>query len=159
MFFAVQGKNKPVLTFFDNGCSDPVVREGIPGVEWDGCITKRGPFGMGGVGGLSTHTKDEWMDLVPRVDNKMQAVRCHSMNKVTCDFPMYDLSRAVKEVKDDAPNNKILQECKLPSMVGGEVDCLMGIKYSLLHPEPIHTLVRSGLTIPYMASMSTFEIE
>ena len=46
MFFPVAGTNKPVLTFFDSGCSDAVVREGIPGVEWKGCITQHGPFNI-----------------------------------------------------------------------------------------------------------------
>ena len=147
LFFAVKGRNKPVQTFFDNGCSDCVVREGIPGVEWKGIITKRGPFGIGGVGGLSSQTKDEWMVLVPRADGKMQAVRCHSMNQVTCNFPMYDLTDAVRAVKEDAPNSELLQNCKLPGIIGGEVDCLLGIKYSMMHPEPIHTLVESGLSI------------
>ena len=54
LFFPVAGINKPVLTFFDSGCSDAVVREGIPGVEWKGCITQHGPFNMGGVGGLQS---------------------------------------------------------------------------------------------------------
>ena len=102
---------------------------------------------MGGIGGLSSTTKDEWMVLVPREDGKMQAVRGYSMNKVTCDFPQFDLTRAVAAVKEDAPDNKELQSCKLPSKVGGEVDCLLGIKYSFIHPEPIHILVESGLCI------------
>ena len=65
MFFPVAGTNKPVLTFFDTGCSDAVVHEGIPGVEWKGCITQRSPFDMGEVGGLAAQTKDKWMVLVP----------------------------------------------------------------------------------------------
>ena len=88
------------------------------------------------------------MCLVPRADNKMQAVRCHSMSKVTSDFPSdYDVSKAVKEVKADDPLNQLLQKCKVPRVIGGKVDCLMGIKYSLLHPEPLHTLATSGLSI------------
>ena len=83
LFFAAKGRNKPVQVFFDNGCSDAVMRAGIPGVE----------FGMGGVGGISSFTKDEWMVLVPRVDGKMQAVRGYSMNQVTCTFPEFDLTR------------------------------------------------------------------
>ena len=102
LFFAAKGRNKPVQVFFDNGCSDAVMREGVPGVEWRGIITKRGPFGMGGVGSISCTTKDEWMVLLPRVYGKMQAVRGYSMTKVTCDFPEIDLARAVKAVKEDA---------------------------------------------------------
>ena len=33
LFFAAKGRNKPVQVFFDNGCSDAVMREGLPGVE------------------------------------------------------------------------------------------------------------------------------
>ena len=51
--------------------------------------------------------------------HKMQTVRCHSMTKVTADFPMYDITKAVQEVKDDAPENKIMQNCKIPSIIGG----------------------------------------
>jgi hypothetical protein len=35
----------------------------------------------------------------------------------------------------------------VPDIIGGEVDYLMGIKYSLLHPEALHTLPTSGLSI------------
>ena len=67
-FFLAKGKNKPVLTFLDTGCSDPVVREGIPGVQWEGVVTKKGPFDMGGIGGMAAKTRDEWMVLVPLAD-------------------------------------------------------------------------------------------
>merc|ERR1711888_186285 len=87
------------------------------------------------------------MVLVPRADRKMQAVRGYRMNQVTCEFPEIDVASAVQAVKDDAPENLDLQACRLPSRVGGEVDCLLGIKYSYIHPEPLHTLVESGLTI------------
>ena len=136
-----------MLTFFDTGCSDAVVGEGIPRVEWKGCLTQRGPFDKVGVGGLAAQTKDEWMVLVPRSDNKMQAMRCHSMNKATTEFLVYNVSKAVQEVKAEDPLNKLLQNCKVPDIIEGEVDCLMDIKYSLLHPEALHTLPTSGLSI------------
>ena len=83
---------------------------------------------MGGVDGPAAQTKYEWMVLIPRADNKMQAVRCHSMNKVTADFHMYNVSMAIQEVKNDDPCNKLLQNCRVPDIIGGEVDCLLGIK-------------------------------
>ena len=48
-----------------------------------------------------SRTKDWWIVLVPMVDKYVQAVRCHSMTKVTADFPMYDVTKAVQEVKDE----------------------------------------------------------
>ena len=108
-FFAAWGKVHPVTTFFDDGCSDCVMREGVPGIEWEGIITKKGPFNMGGVGGLATLTRDEWMVLVPLANGDKQAVRCFSMDKVTTTFPKYDTAKAVAQVKEDAPDNAELQ--------------------------------------------------
>ena len=34
------------MTFFDDGCSDCVMREGVPGVQWEGVVTKNGPFDL-----------------------------------------------------------------------------------------------------------------
>ena len=68
------------------------------------------------------------------------------MTRVTADFPMLDTSKAVAEVKRAQSNNRKLQECRVPTLIGGEVDCLMGIKYGALSPEPIHTLP-SGLCL------------
>jgi hypothetical protein len=99
------------------------------------------------VGGLAAQTKDKWMVLIPRADHMMQAVRCHSMNKVTEDFPMYNVTKVVQEVKNDDPCNKILWNCRVPGIIGGEVDCLLGITYSLLHPEALHTFPTSGLSL------------
>ena len=62
------------------------------------------------MGGLAAQTKDEWMVPIPRADNKMQAVRCHSMNKVTTDFAIYNVTKAVQKVKNVDPCNKILQQ-------------------------------------------------
>ena len=70
------------------------------------------PFAVGGVGGLSSQTKDEWMVLVPRSDGRMQAVKCHSMNQVTCEFLMFDLTKAIQDDKADDPSNGLLQAPK-----------------------------------------------
>ena len=45
----------------------------------EGVVTKKGPFDMGGVGGLAALTRDKWMVLGPLANGKKQAVRCHSM--------------------------------------------------------------------------------
>ena len=52
--------------FFDDGCSDCVMQEGVPGVQWKGVVTKEGPFDMGDAGGcMAASTRDEWMVLAP----------------------------------------------------------------------------------------------
>ena len=87
------------------------------------------------------------MVLAPLANGNRQAVCCHFMTRVTADFPQYNTTRAVAEVKNHWPDNLDLQECKFPTHIGGEVDCLMGIKYSALSPEPIQYLPGSGLCL------------
>ncbi|MCP4996265.1 MAG: hypothetical protein GY934_21195, partial [Gammaproteobacteria bacterium] len=147
MFFLAKGKHKGVNCFFDNGCSDCVMRVGVPGVEWDGAITKTGPFNMNGVGGMTTTTQDEWMVLAPLASGETQAVRCVTMDRVTSNFPRYNTEEAVAQVKAEFPDNCELQDCSVPPEIGGEIDCLLGIKYNFLSPEPVHTMVESGLCI------------
>ena len=69
-----------------------------------------------------------------------------TVDKVTCDFPLVDVDKAVSEVKRDKPGNRVLQKCRVPQLAGGVTDVLLGIHYSLVHPDPVHTL-ESGLTI------------
>ena len=152
-FFLAKGKTKPVMTFMDSGCSDAIFREGIPAVQWEGAVSKSGPFDMGGVGGLAAQTRDEWVCQVLLVCGAYTDVRGHSMTRVTSDIPLVYIAKAVSAVKEDAPHKVELQNCKLPSIIGGEVDCLLGIKYSKLFPEIIHQLP-CGLTIYKSVLMS-----
>ena len=67
--------------------------------------------------------------------------------QITSDFPIYPL----KDVEND-----IQQHCtssggtnslpKLPSVVGGEIHLMIGVKYLRYHPKPVHQLP-SGLTL------------
>jgi hypothetical protein len=132
------------------------MQQGVPGIEWDGVITKKGPFNMEGVGDIVASTRDEWMVLAPLPNGDMQAVRCHSMYTVTATFPRYNTTKAVAQVKEDAPDNAELQDCCVLPEIGGEIDCLMGIKYGTLSPEPIHTLVGSGLGI-YRSKLRSYD--
>ena len=58
----------------------------------------------------------------------------------------HHVEKAVAEIKRDKPEDNILQQCKVPKLAGGVKHGLVGIKYKLIHPDPIHTLP-SGLTI------------
>ena len=57
-FFLANGKTFPVLTFFDTGCSDAILREGVPGVQWEGVVKKQGPFHMLALIGTRVWTRD-----------------------------------------------------------------------------------------------------
>ena len=78
--------------------------------------------------------RDEWMVLLPLANGNKQSVRCHSMTRVTADFLQYDTTRAVAEVKNHQPDNYELQACKVLTLIGEDIDCIMGIKYGALSP-------------------------
>ena len=50
------------------------------------------------------------------------------------------------ELKNDKPDDQVLQNLCVPKCVGGEVDILIGTLYNLIFPKPIHHLA-NGLTI------------
>ena len=146
LFHGAQGRNRPINVFYDNGCSHAVFKSGIPGTELKGQLVARGPFQIGGVGGLTTVAEEEWVVLLARTDNKKQLVQGLTVPQVTTDFPMIDLSSAVNALKSDDPTNQTLQRCRVPPQAGGTVDVLLGSKYLSIFPEPIHNLP-NGLTI------------
>ena len=140
LFFKAKGKLNGVNTFFDKGCSTAVFREGIPNTELRGRVIKKGPFVMSGVGGIETKANDLWLTSLDLNDGGKQLVQGLSVDKVTLDFPMFNLELAVKEVKSDNPGDSVLQSCRVPSMAGGCTDLLLGIMYAAIHPVMIHQL-------------------
>ena len=146
MFSRIKGKTRSLNTFYDDGCSDCVWKEGVPGNELKGIITQPGPFFMGGVGDTRVKANNEHLCLMELVDGSKQMVHGLSVDRITGKFPMFKLDQAAKEIKADAPQNKELQNLKVPPAVGGEVDCLLGIKYLKCHPVLVHSLA-SGLSI------------
>ena len=146
LFFRAKGRENGANTFFDNGCSTAVFREGIPGKELRGKITKKGPFVMTGVGDIRTKANDQWLCVMDTVDGGKQFVEGLTVDKVTADFPVINLETAVNEVRQDGASNEFLQSCKIPSSAGGSTDVLLGITYASIHPVLVHQLP-SGLAI------------
>ena len=157
LFHGAQGRNRAINTFYDNGCSHAVFKSGVPGTELKGQLVARGPFNIGGVGGLTTTAEDEWAVLMPRTDGRKQLIQGLTVPRITSDFPFIALDAAVEALKKDDPSNKMLQKCRVPPLAGGVVDVLLGIKYNSIFPEPIHSLP-NGLTIYRSKLASIVEI-
>ena len=68
------------------------------------------------------------------------------MDRITDTLPFVNIQKAEAEVKGDQPENPILQKLQCQPTIGGDVDVLMGMLYSSIHPEAIHSLP-NGLTI------------
>ena len=54
LFHAAQGKTRAVNTFYDTGCSHAVLQADNPFTELKAQLVAKGPFNIGGVGGLVT---------------------------------------------------------------------------------------------------------
>ena len=107
---------------------------------------EKGPFPMGGVGDIVTTAEEEWLVQLSRIDGKKQLVRGVTMKQITCDFPPIDTTDAVNEIKKSNLDDEFLQSCRVPTIAGGKVDILLGIRYSAIHPVPVHEL-ECGLTL------------
>ena len=84
--------------------------------------------------------------MLPLENRSHQAVRCLSINKVTRDMPtmrMRGLMEKIKENNKGRPNVAKFKDLQVPSVLGGEIDALVGIRYANVHPELLFTLPNS----------------
>ena len=140
MFGYAEGKTRPINIMYDSGCSDLLLKEGVPEKEMEGVRVAAGPFVIGAVGGVKLMANDAWMVKCKMFDGISQVLEGLTVNQVTSCFPKVCLDDAIAEIKGDDKQNKLLQNAKVPNQVGGEVDILIGIKYNALFPTLIHML-------------------
>ena len=146
IFCVFKGKKGPVQAFIDHGCNCWVAEEGIPETELVACKLQNGPFPMGVASGVTVYASAEWAGLIPLADGSHQVVRGLTVPKVTQDMPKVDLHTIYENLKKKCKSKKQIQKLKVPKIVGGKVQMILGIKYQNIFPEPIHTFP-SGLTI------------
>lgn len=97
-------------------------------------------------GGQTIFSTGEWAAALPMVNGGYQAVRGLTMKNVVGQMPRYDLTKALSDVQQQYPKNKKLQDLAIPSVLGGEVEMILGSKYLKIYPETIQ-VTPSGLTV------------
>ena len=159
----LKGVTRPVMGFFDSGCSDAVLKQGVPGTELHGVCTDSGPIPMQGVGGILVQAREEWIVRMKRKDGRVQLMKGFTMDQVCAAMPRINTEKAVEEITNynlDSlqPEVKMqLSKCKVPVEVGGQIDVIIGNKYNCISPIPIHTL-ECGLII-YSLTLETHNPE
>ena len=116
------------------------MKNDIPNSEFDSTLLQKGPFNIGGVGGLKVMANEEYLISVKRADGRMQHFQGVTMDNITTEFPNVDLKAATEEVEASDPSNQDLQQCSVPPSVGGNVDVLVGITYNSSFPELVTCL-------------------
>ena len=146
MIGQTKGKTRPLNIFYDSGCYSLLLKEGVQHELGKSILKTKGPVFVNGVGNTNVKVNDEWITTLQLLDGSRQAVEGWTVDEVTAPLPKINLSKAVKDIKADKPENKTLQKMVVQLVAGGECDILLGQMYLAIFPKPVHSLP-SGLTI------------
>ena len=141
-----KGRTRPLNILYDSGCYSLLMKDGVQHELGKSVLKTKGPFEVIGVRNTPVKVKDEWMTTLELLDGSRQAVEGWTVNVVTAPLPSVDLSKAVKELKDDKPDDEKLQSMFVQLVAGGECDILLGQLYNAIFPKAVHSLA-NGLTI------------
>ena len=146
IFCLVQGFTKPVMCFVDSGANCWLAKEGIPEKEFLSAKLCDGPIPLSVASGITAYAKAEYASMLPLDDGSYQCVRGLTLEKVTGDMPELCLESVFNSLKIQCKGNQTIQNLKIPQVVGGSVDMILGIKYQSIYPEPLHSFP-NGLTV------------
>ena len=146
IFSVFKGLNGPVMVFIDSGCNFWLAEEGIPQTELKSCKLADGPIPMGVAGGITVNASAEWASLLPLADGGHQIVRGLTVPRVTQDMPEIPLAKIFSNIKKKCKYNKEIKNLKVPNVVGGRVNMILGIRYQNIYPKPVHQFP-NGLTV------------
>ena len=142
--------NEMFTVFFDNGCSDFVVRKdaidrlGSHAVKiFNGCVNIGG--GLGGTSTQSTH--GIYSVNIPLHDGQMIPMSGICLDQITQTFPIYPLTSATSDLHEAyATSGDVSRLPSLPKSIGGDVDIMVGVKYLRFRPKLVFQTL-SGLSI------------
>ena len=146
VFCKIKGKQSGIQAFIDSGANCCIMSEGIPQKELNSVKLQDGPISIDVATGIVVHASGEWGSVLPLNDGSHQLLRGLTVPRVTSDMPRMMLDPWFEKVKAMEPDNNSLQGITIPKVLGGYVDMILGISFSRVHPEPIHTFP-DGLTI------------
>ena len=141
--------NTPYTIFFDNGCSNFIVRRsaikslGANANQISDQVTQ-----IGGVGGTSLQTFGTYNIKIPTYNGQVASLNGISLDSITTTFPQYPLQNVFHDITTNfklsgGDPNKLP---KPPVNVGGDVHFMIGISYLRYHPKLVYQLP-SGLGI------------
>ena len=144
-------ENQNFTIFYDSGCGDFVSKwSAIQKLGTRAHQEHSGPIKVGGVGGLSTESPFGIYSVnLPLHNGRNTLLSGVCLAKITDDLPQYPLR---EQVENDIQNaylesgGNIEDLPKLPEMVGGKINFIIGIKYLRYHPEKTFQMLL-GLTI------------
>ena len=146
IFCVVAGLNGPVMAFIDCGANCFLAKEGVPENEFISVKLSNGPIPLSVAGGSTAYASAEYASLLPLANGNFQAVRGLTLKHVTGNMPELHLTQAFEQIKQQCSSNKRIQNIHVPSVIGGEVQIILGIRYQSIYPQILHTFP-NGLTV------------
>ena len=128
--------------FLDSGCNTAIVNDGVPQKQFNSSLLRPGPIDIDIATGIKVHANGEWGLCLPLKDGSVQVVRALSIDQVTADMPRLHFRSALKDIKQEHPENEELQRLQVPAVLGVKVD----IRFS----ESGLTKYIQKLSIPYL---------
>ena len=146
VFCKIKGKQAGIQAFIDSGANCCIMSDGVPQRELNSVKLQDGPINIDVATGIVVQASGEWGSALPLNDGTHQLLRGLTVPRVTSDMPTMRLGPWFEKIKANELDNDLLQNVSIPKELGGYVDMILGISFSLVHPEPIHTFP-DGLTI------------
>ena len=151
---------KKFTIFYDNGCGDFLIRHDA--VKRLGNYVRKecdGPTKIGGVGGISAESPHGIYSVnLPLANGEYAKMSGVCLNQLTHEFPLYPLTGKVEnDIREyySKTHGDAEKLPKLPELVGGQVDIMIGIRYLRYFPELICKLP-TGLSI-YQSQFENFD--
>ena len=137
MLTKIGGKTQYVQVFFDTGCNCAIFRDDIPQTQFNFVLLKKGSIEIDLATGLKVQATGEWGVVLPLQDVMHQVVRYLLVDKVISDMPIMKLNGLMDKIKGKNKGHQYLKtfnDLQIPSVLGGEIDALIGMKYAKVHP-------------------------
>merc|ERR1712030_80301 len=138
-----QGRKSSVQVLFDTGCNCAIVRDSIPEREFKSSLLRPGPIDIDVATGVKVQASGEWGMIFPLQDGSYQVMRSLAVPRVTADMSKMYLRPLLGEIRrkySSHPEIANLNNLKVPQVLGGEIDAIIGIQYANTHPELVFSL-------------------
>ena len=90
---------------------------------------------MGVASGITVNAEAEWASLLPLADGGHQIVRGLTVPQVTQDMDEINLQKLFESIKKKCVKNKEVKNLKVPKIVGGRINMILGIKYQNIYSQ------------------------